>query len=176
MPRRIRIPDRVIIDERVPIPGLRALRGGGDDGVGGGETSQRGVHPARVEEVDSEAGFFALTCELVVRAQVAESIPRLTEGFVERGSGLGSIGIGRDRRTAEVVAEQEAQCPARAAPRGEARGTGKIIFRDCCTFFLVPQGDDIVIADVVRGHTVDSGLDLLSIRIVVEAGRRRAGH
>ena len=107
MPRRIRIPDRVIIDERVPIPGLRALRGGGDDGVGGGETSQRGVHPARVEEVDSEAGFFALTCELVVRAQVAESIPRLTEGFIERGGGLGSVRVRGDGGTAEVVGEEE---------------------------------------------------------------------
>jgi hypothetical protein len=42
MPRRIRIPDGIIIDERVPIPGLRALRGGGDEGVGREEPSQQG--------------------------------------------------------------------------------------------------------------------------------------
>ena len=29
--------------------------------------------------------------------------------------------------------------------------------------------------DVVGGHAVDRGLDLLPIRIVVEVGRRRAG-
>ena len=102
MSRRIRIPDGVIIDKRVPIPGLRPLRPGRANGVGGGETSQRGVHPARVEEVDSETGFFALSgaltgsfAKFVVRAEIAVStltgcfaIPRLTEGFVPSASGM----------------------------------------------------------------------------------------
>ena len=33
MSRRVIIADRIIIHERVAVPGLRPLRGGGDDGV-----------------------------------------------------------------------------------------------------------------------------------------------
>ena len=67
MPRRIRIPDGIIIDKRVPIPGLRPLRGSGDDRIGRHETSQRGVKPARLEEVNpSQRGLFPLSRKLVV--------------------------------------------------------------------------------------------------------------
>ncbi len=67
MPRRIRIADGIIIDKRVPIPGLRPLRGGGDDGVGRHEPSQRRVKPARLEEVNpSQRGLFPLSREFVV--------------------------------------------------------------------------------------------------------------
>ena len=106
MPCWIVIPDRVIIHKPISIPRLRPLRPGRDDTVGREETSQRGVHPARVEEVDSEAGFFALTGKFVVRAQVAESIPRLTEGFIERGGGLGSVRVRGDGGTAEVLSNK----------------------------------------------------------------------
>ena len=105
MPGRIRISDGIIIDKRVPIPGLRALRPGGDKGVGGGETSQRGVHPASVEEVDSEAGLLALTGEFVVRAEIAESVPRLTKGFVESGGGLCAADVGVPEAVERVVGE-----------------------------------------------------------------------
>jgi hypothetical protein len=64
---------------------------------------------------------------MVVRAEVAESIPRLAEGFVERGGGLDSIGIGRDRRTAEMIAEQITQRPTRAdGESGLAREVVKV--------------------------------------------------
>ena len=167
MPGQVYIPDGIIIDKRVPIPGLRALRPGRDNGVGGGETSQRGVHPAGVEEVDSEAGFLALTGELVVRAEIAESIPCFSKRFIKRGGGLGAVGVGRDRETAEMVSEQEAQRPARA--NGESRGPCEVVFRDRRPFFLVPQGDDIVIANVVGGDTIHDSFDLFPVRIVVEA-------
>lgn len=75
MPRRVVIADRIIVDKRVPVPSLRPLCGGGDDRVGREEASQRAVIPARVEEVNAEAGFFALSRKLVVRVETAESIP-----------------------------------------------------------------------------------------------------
>jgi hypothetical protein len=70
--RRIRIPDRVIIDKRVAIPRLRALTAGRHNRVGLREAAQGRVEPARVEEVNAEAGLLALTGELVVRAEVAQ--------------------------------------------------------------------------------------------------------
>lgn len=39
MPRRIRTPDQIIVDKRVPIPSLRPLRGRGDEAVGREEVS-----------------------------------------------------------------------------------------------------------------------------------------
>ena len=75
MPRRIRIPDRVIVHERVPIPGLRPLRGHGDDRIGLGEPAERGVHPTRREPVDAKFGLVALPCKLVVGAEIAQSVP-----------------------------------------------------------------------------------------------------
>ena len=90
------------------------MRPGGNNGIGGEETSQRAVVPACVEEINSEVGFLSLARKFVVRAEVAESIPRLTEGFVERGSGLDSVRVRGDGRTAEMVTEQVGQCPARA--------------------------------------------------------------
>ena len=83
--------------------------------------------------------------------------------------GLDSVRIRGDGRTAEMVTEQVGQRPVRAAPRGESRRAGKIILRDRRPLFLV------VLTNVIRGHTVDGGRDLLPIAIVVEVGRRRAG-
>ena len=97
MPRRVRIPDRVIIHVRVPIPGLRALRPRGDDGIGLCESAQRRIEPARLEEIDSETGFLPLTCKFVVGVQIAEGKSCFAEGFVERGGGLDSARAGRDR-------------------------------------------------------------------------------
>jgi hypothetical protein len=114
MTRWIIIYDRIIIHIRVPIPRLCALRPGRDDGVGGGETSQRGVHPARFEIINSERGLFSLTGELVVRAEIAESIPCFSKRLVQRGRGLDSARVRGDGRTAEVVTEQVGECPARA--------------------------------------------------------------
>ena len=112
---RVVIPDRVIIDKRVPIPGLRALRGRGDDAVRREETSQRGVKPARLEEVNpSQRGLFPLSRKLVVGIETSESIPRLTKGFVQSGGGLDSVRVRGDGGTAEMVSEQEAESPARA--------------------------------------------------------------
>ena len=67
-----------------------------------------------------------------------------------------------------MVAKQIAQRPIRAD--GETSRTGEIVFRDNRILHF------IVIADVVGGHAVDDGLDLLAIAIVVEVGRGRAGH
>lgn len=96
MPRRIRIADGIIIDKRVPIPGLRPLRGGGDDRVGLEEASQRAVVPTRLEEVNAEAGFLALSRKFVVRVEIAVSIPRFAKGFVERGGGLCAVRVRGD--------------------------------------------------------------------------------
>ena len=72
MPARIRIPDGIIVDKRVPIPGLRPLRGGGDDRVGREEASQRAVIPACVEEVNAGAGFFRENEFFCIQIQLAE--------------------------------------------------------------------------------------------------------
>jgi hypothetical protein len=109
-----------------------------------------------------------LTGELVVRAERAGSIPRLAEGFVERGGGLDSARVRRNRRTAEVVSEQVGQRPVRAD--GESGRAREVILGDRCPLFLV------VLTNIIRGHAVDDGFDLFPIRIVVEVGRRRAGH
>jgi hypothetical protein len=106
MPGRIRIPDRIIIDKRIPVPRLRALTPGRHNRVGLREAAQRGVEPARVEEVNAETGLLALTGELVVRAEIAERVTRLAKGFVERGGGLGAVRVRGDGGTADVVAEQ----------------------------------------------------------------------
>jgi hypothetical protein len=58
-----------------------------------------------------------------------------------------------------MVTEQVGQHPARAAPRSQTCGTGKIIFRGRRPLFL------IVLTHVVRGHAVDGGRDLLPIAI-----------
>ena len=88
------------------------MRGRGDDRVGGGEASQRGVEPTGVEEVQSKRGFLALTGEFVVRAEGVRSVAYLAEGFVptgcyaiQRGGGLDAAGIRGDRGTAEMVTE-----------------------------------------------------------------------
>ena len=114
MPRRVIIADRIIVHERVAVPGLRPLRGRGDDRVGGCEPSQRGVEPTSAEEVQSKRGFLALTGELVVRAEIAAKVACLAEGLIERGRGLHAAGIRGDRGTAEMVAEQDGQGPAGA--------------------------------------------------------------
>jgi hypothetical protein len=61
---------------------------------------------------------------VVVRAEVAVSIPRLTEGFVEGGGGLESVRVRGDRGTADVIAEEEGQSPTRAD--GEASTVVKV--------------------------------------------------
>ena len=110
----IRIPDRIIVDVRIPIPGLRALCPGRDDGIRLGESPNRRIEPARAVKIKPKLGLFPLTSELVVRAERAGGVARFTEGFVQRGGGLDSACIGGDRRTAEMVAEQVGQCPTRA--------------------------------------------------------------
>jgi len=159
MPRRIRVPDRVIIHIRIPIPRLRALRLCRNNGVGRSESANRRVKPARAVKIKPKLGLFPLTCKFVVRAEIAGGETRLAEGFVERGGGLDSAGVGGDRRTAEMVSEQEGQRPIRAAPRGESRRARKIIFGDRRPLFLV------MLTHVIRGRAAYCGLDLFSIRI-----------
>jgi hypothetical protein len=43
MPRRIRVPDRIVVDIRVPVPGLHTLRLERHDGVRLDESAQRAV-------------------------------------------------------------------------------------------------------------------------------------
>ena len=132
------------------------------------ETSERGVKPARVEEINAEAGFFMLTREVIVRAEIAESIPRFSKGFVKRGGGLCAVRVRGDTGTAEVVREQEAQRPIRAD--GETRGTSKVVLRDNRVLHL------IVIANIDGGDPIHGGFDLLAIAIIDETRGRRACH
>ena len=132
------------------------------------ETSERGVKPARVEEINAEAGFFMLTREVIVRAEIAESIPRFSKGFVKRGGGLCAVRVRGDTGTAEVVREQEAQRPIRAD--GETRGTSEVEFRDNAVFHF------IMIANVDGGDPIHGGFDLLAIAIIDETRGRRACH
>ena len=87
MSRRIIIPDRIIIHERVTVLCHRPLRGRGHNRIRLREPAQRAVVPASVKEVDSKFCLFPLPGEVIVRAEAAKSIARLTEGFVQRGSG-----------------------------------------------------------------------------------------
>ena len=84
------------------------------------------VVPASPVKIKPKFGLFPLTGELVVRAERAGGIARLAEGFVERGGGLDSAGVRRNRRTAEMVAEQVGQRPVRAD--GETRRAREVIF------------------------------------------------
>jgi hypothetical protein len=92
MSRRVVISDRIIIDKRVPIPGLRPLRGGGDNGIELGKAVKIRIIPACVEEVNSEAGFLALTREFVLCAQVAERVA-LFRRFFSRSISSSNRGI-----------------------------------------------------------------------------------
>jgi hypothetical protein len=130
MPRRIVIPDRIIIHKTVSIPCLCPLRPGRDNAIRLGKAVKITVVPARVEIVNSKFRFITLPCKMVVRAEIAVSIPRLTEGFVERGGGLDSVRVRVDGGTAEVVGEEEGESPVRAAPRGDSGRARKVIFRD----------------------------------------------
>jgi hypothetical protein len=85
----------------------------------------------------------------------------------DSGGGLDSVRVRGDRRTADMIAEQERQSPARAD--GETSRTGEVIFADYSVFQFV------VIANVVGGDAIHNSLDLLAVRVVVEVGRRRAG-
>jgi hypothetical protein len=67
-----------------------------------------------------------------------------------------------------MVAEQEGQRPVRAD--GETRCAREIIFGDRCPLFLV------VLTNIIRGHTIDDGFYLLSIRIIDKTRGRRARH
>jgi hypothetical protein len=125
VPRRIRIPDRIIIHIRVPIPGLRTLRPGRDNGVGRSEPANRRVKPASAVKIQPKLGLFPLTRKFVVRAERAGGVARLAEGFVQRGGGLDSAGVRGHRRTAEVVSEQVGQRPVRAD--GETRRAREVI-------------------------------------------------
>ena len=82
--------------------------------------------------------------------------------------GLDSVRIRGDGRTAEMVTEQEGQCPVRAD--GETRRAREVIFGDRRPLFLV------MLTDIIRGHTTDDGFYLLSIAIIGEGSRRRARH
>ena len=95
MPRRVVIADRVIIHERIPIPCHRPLRGRGHNRIRLRETAQRRIHPTRLEPVNSQAGFLALTGEPIVGVERAGQITRLTEGFVQRFANRDSVGVGR---------------------------------------------------------------------------------
>ena len=69
-----------------------------------------------------------MPCKLVVRAEIAGGVARLAEGFVQRGGGLDSAGIGGDTAAAEVVTEQVGQRPVRAD--GETRRAREVILGD----------------------------------------------
>ena len=118
-----------------------------DNGVGRSESANRRVKPARAVKIKPKLGLFPLTCKFVVRAEIAGGETRLAEGFVERGGGLDSAGIGGDTAAAEVVTEQVGQRPVRAD--GESRRAREVILGDdsICHF--------VVIADEVGRHAVD---------------------
>jgi len=162
MPCRIRVPDRIIIHIRVPIPRLRALRSSGDNGVGRSEPANRRVKPARAVKIKPKLGLFPLTGELVVRAEIAGGEARLTEGFVERGGGLDSARIGGDRGTPKMIREQIGE--SSPSPHGESRRAREIIFRDdsICHF--------VVIAHEVRGHAVDGLGYAVAIAVIHKRG------
>ena len=82
--------------------------------------------------------------------------------------GLDSVRVRGDGRTAEMVTEQVGQSPARTD--GDSGRTREIILRDRCPLHF------IVLTHVVRGHTIDGGLDLLAVCVIDETRRRRAGH
>ena len=119
--RRVIIADRVIVHERVAVPGLRPLRGGGDDGVRGGETSQRGVEPASYEEVKSQAGFLALTGELVVRAERGRCTAQFAKGFVQRGGADRPVGVRGEGGAAEACPERSRRAVAEPVEAWSAR-------------------------------------------------------
>jgi len=56
MPAWIVIPQRIVIDVRIPVPRLRALALFGDQAVGLGEAAQGGVVPSGVVKVQAEVG------------------------------------------------------------------------------------------------------------------------
>ena len=157
--RRVIVPDRIIIHIRVPVPRLDSLRGR-NHRIRRKESPQRAVVPARIEEVDSQRGLLSLTCKLVVRAERAGGEARLAEGFVQRGGGLDSAGVGGHRRTAEMVSEQVGQRPIRAD--GETRRAREVILGDGASACLL-----VVVADEVSGHAVDGLRDAVAVPIML---------
>ena len=120
MPTRIRILERIIVNVRIPIPGLGALALLRDDGIRLGEASQGGVVPAGV--VKHQAKAFAdvvrgwvvhvgvLAGEGIVRGQAGIGARREADfapGRVAQFGGLRPGCIGGDAGRTEVVREQE---------------------------------------------------------------------
>ena len=64
------------------------------------------VEPAGHEEVKSEAGFLALTGELVVRAEGTRGAAQFAEGFVERRGADRPVCVRGEGGAAEVVREE----------------------------------------------------------------------
>lgn len=90
MPTGIAIPQRVVIDIRIPVPGLRALTLLGDDTVRLGEAPQGGVIPACIVKVQAEfRGVTVLPGVLVAGGGAAPSIPHLAPcGVAQLGKSL----------------------------------------------------------------------------------------
>jgi hypothetical protein len=56
MPRGIVVPQRIVVDIRIPVPRLRVLALFGDQAVGLGEAAQGWVVPSGVVKVQAEVG------------------------------------------------------------------------------------------------------------------------
>ncbi len=163
MPCRIVIPERIVVDIRIAIPRLRALRLLGDERVGLGKAAEGRVIPAGVVKVQTELGGVAvLTGVLIAGGGAAPSITRFTPGFVAQFGDEVAAGVGGQGGGAQVVAQEVVERAVDA--QGDALCAGVVVFGDGAAALL------IVVADEEGRLTVDGGLYAVAIAVVGKSG------
>lgn len=164
MPRRVRVPQRVVQGVRVAIQALRVAQLG-HDAVGLDEAPDGGVVVARAVEVQPCAPVEGLACKAAVRRSATALVACLTPRLVAQLSYLSAATVHRDAGRAEVIRQQIGERTALA--HGDALPIGVVVGGQRADPLLdAPLG---VITDVVGGAAITDALDALPVAIVAEA-------
>ncbi len=133
MPARVIIPDGIIVHPGISIPSLDALALERDDAVRLGEAANiRVIPPGVVEHQSKIRDVRVLSGVGVVGWRAAPSITDFAPSGVAHFGNFRAAGVGGDTGRAEVVGQVIDRVSASrvgASPRGDALGTGEVVFR-----------------------------------------------